>query len=514
MKLSLLLSRFIPWLLLAISAVFLFQFSVSDKLAGFADDSGTYMIMAGNLSPYYDPPLSHQQSFHYHHLPPGFPLLVALLGIDGNIPAIHALIILTIFATAYICILLFRVSDDDTSNAWPALILVLIPGLWIESLKLSAEHQYMFLSLLALYLLRKNVQSNWSLVFIAIIIGLTFLTRTIGITLLPVFIIYLLKGRNHRHIRAIPSYVAISLTPLLIWSIAKPDIQHSYFRDMLNIYSSKNSIFDIPVTNLNAIINAWFENIGLYSSNLPSWHAVIIIIAGALALYGIILRIRESENLYLLGYASVLVIWPYPEDMPRFVYPVLPLLLLSIFHAIKHISIFFQAGKATVYVFIILMMATVLPGMQEIAQRYRAAETLTTYQITHIPEFYTIRDLQKAYSTAVIWSEAAEIMKSLQPVSQAYGKTLTVKPQFLTFYSNIYAEKMPVYQAGLHNEYINYLKQHEVRNILITTIPVTRPADNIDIISALAPVTEELFTIYHDSQQGKTRILTMLAFTQ
>jgi len=384
-------------------------------------------------------------------------------------------------------------------------------------LRITPEHQYMLLSLTVILLLHKYSQNNiLMLVMIALLIGLAILTRTIGISLLVAFFIHMIKRDQSRYSLRSLVILCIGLIPAAVWHETRPDIGHSYISDMVNIYSKQDlqQIFLMLGSSIKALGTAWIQNIALRPEAVNELHLITAIIVGLFILPGLVIRKNSPETLYVLSYLGITVIWPYPDEMPRFLYPVMPFLILYAYTGLTAAlnALHWNAGKFIVAAAIALSVYA--PSALAIYERHTIGYGADNARVTYIPELYTIHSRDKAFSTAVIWHETLNFMESLKPFHEGYGLTLTIKPQFFTFLSDIYAEKIPQYDSAYEKEYFDYLYRANAKHLLITTIPITTSENDVDIVKVLQKVAEERFSLVHMNNDRMVNVVTMMDMRQ
>ena len=191
---------------------------------------------------------------------------------------------------------------------------------------------------------------------------------------------------------------------------------------------------------MKAILHAWVQNIALWPQAVNHLHYFITLLFAVPAILGMTIRARSPETRYLLFYLGILIVWPYPDDMSRFLYPVMPFILLNLVVGIQWLTRGNRVRNLKHFLILLFILAAITPSHIKAYERYNLGKSLFGNDVTHIPELYTLQSEKDAASTSLIWHKTAEFMKSLKQVSAGYGMTLTIKPQFLTFYSDIKAE--------------------------------------------------------------------------
>ncbi len=459
--------------LISVVAVTGYMFVVSGQLAGFSDDSATYLIMADVLSPFADIPESFLSSFEYFYLPPGFAFVLAALG--GGIRTGHLLVLMELLLALYVLYRYFsRITDPGTALLTLA-IFISLPGLWIEMLKIMPENQYILLSAVILLLFshtRQDAYCHKQLSLIFLMMATLIMTRTIGITLLPALILwYLVKNRSA--LIRIDFYVASLwlVIPLAGWYLFKPEIQHSYFSDLIRTQND-SSLFLYFVERISnncvAIYKAWLQNIILFSENQNIERILICIIFGISFFIGWYKNKYEIHNLYLMFYLFLLLIWPYPNEMERFLYPAMPFMIINFLSGIKEIGyndkLKIKISSVASAIFILVLT---LPALIHIYNRNQLGLYQYGQNITNVVELYTIPSLNEAIATALIWNKIQAEMRDMQRDFDEDARFISAKPQFFTYLSGYYAEFMPDTENVNINELLNYIEDLKVTHIII-----------------------------------------------
>jgi hypothetical protein len=221
--------------------------------------------------------------------------------------------------------------------------------LYFSTLTLS-ETPYALVSILVLWAIDREARlphaKPSAQIVLGLLLALPFLTRVIGIVLVPAGLMTLyLSGRR---IGWVSLGVAFTVLPWVIWILVGPkwtqDQVNTYYTNygswwfsfgLLNLfrlvmYNSLYIIASLPTISF-AFFDTMLQRYGLVV--MP-----IIIFLSLITLIGIVKNIMFNRILcyYLIGYLCVIMLWPWPPS--RFIIPVLPLLLAFMFGEIVKMS--------------------------------------------------------------------------------------------------------------------------------------------------------------------------------
>ena len=292
-------------------------------------------------------------------VPPLYPFLLALIWkayphFPENIPW---MMLLSVVATLALLVGTYRyLTRLGYATEWQALIVVALVGLnWrtmLHGTSVMAEMVYAALAVLALYLSEKYVQERGSTragVAVGVVMGLAFLTRTSGITLLLAFLCYSIF-RSQLKRALLPAAVAsLFVVAWIGWSyLNRPAADggnalyySSYaagmnqtIRDLqvLNGTSWSATLFNIVGTNALLLIigSIPLSTLGL-RFDLPQFILVpLVLLTIILITAGFIRHVRMRVSLlsiYIILYLGIHVIHP-GTAYDRYIVPICPFLVL------------------------------------------------------------------------------------------------------------------------------------------------------------------------------------------
>ena len=291
--------------------------------------------------------------------PPLYPLMLALAGagrqdswLSGNLVTTGLLLA----ALAFFYLWMLRRGQSWVTALAATLALVVMPGVWRQTVLLQSENLYLLTTLAALYWLegaglgpRRLVMTPQGAAMMVpwterlgaapglVLIALAMLTRTAGVALLAGVVAAWAWGRvlpglayraplaNWRVGRVLGGLVLVAV-PLGLWNIVhRPEVP--YATSMARTYGDEggsmvSALLAQSLTELEALADAWPELFGLS----PRLVWLVWVVAG-LGLAGLLWRAARgrADGWYVLGYLVMIVVWPFPAEAERFLLVILPM---------------------------------------------------------------------------------------------------------------------------------------------------------------------------------------------
>ena len=329
--------------LVAVYSIHLSTFTLFEGFSTFSNDAGAYMLLARKWSPFYDPGIAVLNSWPAIAFPPGFPWVLALSGTSKTLYTAHFLVSICMLASIILFGYLARRELGALQGGLLVLAMCLLPGVIISSMGILSENLYLLSSLSALLLYSKikandHALAGWTLVLL-ILLTLTILTRTIGVALAlavaiaPFFDQDLQKGQKM-------AFLVAGVSSLVLWRLwGMADLQSESSTYFAIFAVATNSLNDLPSivsafgtviqTNLLQFITSFNHYLSLTSSDI--WFFLFSFALLLLCLISLGLRLSQfkADAIYLVLYLAVLAIWPYTDQMTRFLHPIIFLLILQ-----------------------------------------------------------------------------------------------------------------------------------------------------------------------------------------
>ncbi|MGK0298109.1 MAG: hypothetical protein ACI9XC_001727, partial [Gammaproteobacteria bacterium] len=342
------------------------------------------------------------------------------------------------------------------------------------------------------------------LIFGAILIACASLSRSAGLSLIISFIIYLIIQRDKKIILL----SLVSFLPMTIWSLFNDQNGTSYVSALSGYYSA--DFFNLLLQQIaNQYINikeAWFVSFtyGIFG------HIFLSIFSG-LCFMSVISRIylKNVDGVYALIYILMILVWPYPAESLRMLFPIIPVLLFQSSMLLKNIMVLsnkdnLQAGNLIIEGVLLII---VLPNLLLTVTRFNfdIDYNLIPYKRTYawyIP-FVDLANEQARLSHLIMSSlvEAKEVV----PVDQC---VYSIKPSVVSLYMERVSLAVPAQDIS-DEEFKRILIQSECRYFYLMSIrspsyntplyPIERLVNDIDILK-----------IYYLDEQQKVNPVAIL----
>ena len=299
---------------------------------------------------------------------PDFPDNIAVMMLLSAVVSILAL-----------CLVWFYFTKHEYGSKWQVIIIITMTSLNWRTVILSSgiyvEMFYLAISIAGLYMTEEYLRKRKSIVFsllLGLIIGLSFLTRTAGITVLVAVIIYSLLQRRFR-IMLVPLSVALLLVLAWIgWGYfnrpssvgVNSSYAESYFQTLAGITNETQSYTNqgkatVLLTIIGRNVLTFLVTVPLICLGLPfGWpqnysgalYFVILAIIFATLLIVILNFIRQISlrlrlaHIYILLFIALHLVWPY-SGYDRFMMPLLPFLILFLVLEMSVLARFLRREK-------------------------------------------------------------------------------------------------------------------------------------------------------------------------
>lgn len=333
-------SYWLFWLVLVAMVLVFPGFVWHENTSGFLTDDGMYLLLADFFSPFHERNvLVERLVIDQSRFPPAFPVLIGLLGGGSqNMHVAHLVTCATFIASAVVFYAWAERTLGSREVAAACLaIYALLPKTLTYVLEIWSEYLYMTFVFAALILMdvykRSEHHAHHALLACALLTGLTLLTRTIGVALLAVFLLFLFVHRVGRKLY----YISIALTLPVFWEVVKTISGYggSYSEDLTQYTSWKGALTllfsDIP-TNAYLLFQAWGEHFAVPPEATWFLRVLGVLLLGLAAIGGVDRAIRKCPDFYYLAaYVSIVLVWPHSNHISRFLYPLIPIALVYAF---------------------------------------------------------------------------------------------------------------------------------------------------------------------------------------
>ena len=271
-----------------------------------------------------------------YNFPPLYPLWLALWGGGaGHLVAAGTATALA-FATAAVTFLYLATRDGLSLATTALLTLFAFTSLEIVGVtrNIGSECVYMMCAYSALAVAHKHGWSGSRATVLAGLIAGAILSRTIGISLLPVLALYQWRWRKFHLLSWL-----IAVGPAVAWAtFNKLSIsgQPTYLGYLIELEPLKNLPSWVE-TNAGAYYEVIGRFLGVSSRAWFGWFPVLFL---GLAAIGMWSSMRRGSVIvwHLLTYLAIIILWPYPTHAARFLLPAIPLLVLQAAFGLKVVS--------------------------------------------------------------------------------------------------------------------------------------------------------------------------------
>jgi hypothetical protein len=415
-------------------------------LATFADDSVSYLVMAQVFSPYQAASQAVAAAFASEAFyPPLFPAALALAGAAHDIAWAHALTALILAASVPVAYALgLRWLEDRRAAAIAVLCVVLLPAMWVNAKAILSEPLFCLLLLGTLYVIASGgkgdrVDGGARLWLLAMLMAAMMLTRTAALVMIAAYALWALTRRGQpfasRARAALPA--AVAAAAYLAWVLLRPAATaDSYARIVLDhgsaFLAAANPLAAIGASLLrqaNAVGEAWVGSLLLFWVEGRPVRPLIAGALGCLALAGITLRLcaGKADGWMMAGYLATFLLWPFYDQMGRFLFPVLPVLVLYAFWATARALRF--VGRPPVLGHGLLAVLVLSLAAPALAFMYQRSQVPGRY--AEIVDWYRTPDLAQARARAQLHLDLFADMEEIGNRTRPEDRVMWVAPSYL-----------------------------------------------------------------------------------
>ena len=364
--------------------------------------------------------------------PPLYPLVLALGGGSYFPLATHALHagLLTVGLSAFAC--WYRTLGLSwVRSAVLAFTVVLLPVTWLTALDIQSEALYLLLSALSLLALGDGQLSRKRWLVCGVCCGLTILTRTIGIALLPALLVHAVRVKQSREGGLA---IGIALLAPLTWIGLRQSVgQQSSYIDASHgaLQSSLAAYWPVVAQNVQALWSAV-----LRCFDFAPHSSTLVVLGGMGSIASVTALYRgwrgRADAAYLLSYLAIILLWPYPAHARRFLFVLLPILFA---YAVLGISACVKARTAWVrgavaYAVIVILILLALPTTVSMWRDLKQEPVLA-----RMPSRYLAPSLATARSDTDGLAPIYELLATLPAEVPSGGCVSSVIPEQLMFYT-------------------------------------------------------------------------------
>jgi hypothetical protein len=432
------------------------RFAWQPALASFADDSASYLVMGQVFSPWAPASSVVSEAFvREAFYPPLFPLLLGLTGAAHHIAWAHALSALC-FAAALP--LLYLLGSRWLGNAWGGVLATaataLLPAPWIQVKGILSEPLFCLL-LLALFLVLQRESTGRKVWAAGLLMAALVLTRTAALVPVAAYGAWALTRRGESRLRLLYP-VILALAAYGAWVFLRPAGTSD---DYMRIVAERaHSIVTAPnpwlaftasvVRQARAQAEAWTGSLILFWPQGQTLRPALVALVGAFALAGLVLRLREGrpDGWMICAYLATFLVWPFYDQMTRFLFPVLPVLVLYALLAASAAGRALGRSPLAAQGLVVLLLASLaIPALAFIHGRARAPGPFVL-----ITDWYRTPDLDEARRRSQVHLDLMADMDAIRSMTAQGDRVMWVAPSYLALLAD--RRGIPAPPAGLTPE--------------------------------------------------------------
>lgn len=427
-------------------------------LATFADDSVSYLVMAQQFSPFRPASPAIAAAFPQEATyPPLFPLVLALAGAAHDIAWAHVLTALILAAWVPLVYLLgVRWLGSRAAAAACALTVILLPSVWINAKGILSEPLFGALLLGTLCVLEAGSAGRRRQLALALLFSALALTRTAALPLVAAYALWVVLQREQpaaARAQALAPPLAAAAA-YAAWVLLRPaETADSYARilgehaESLHALGSALAVAGASVLRqMNAVAEGWIGSVLIYWVEGRPARTALAAAIGGLALAGMALRLRagKPDAWIAAAYLGMYLVWPFYDQMGRFLFPLLPVLLLYAFAAAGRAL--GAAGRKTAIGYALLaalLLSLALPALAFIYQRARAPQAFAA-----VTDWYRTPDRAAARARAQVQIDLLADMDVIRTLTRPEDRVMWVAPSYLALLAERHGVAAPPAQLA------------------------------------------------------------------
>ncbi len=180
---------------------------------------------------------------------------------------------------------------------------------------------------------------------------------------------------------------------------------------------------------IHAVAEGWIGSFLIYWVDGRPARTVLAAAIGGLALAGMALRLRagKPDAWLAAAYLATYLVWPFYDQMGRFLFPLLPVLLLYAFFAAGR-ALEAAGRKAAIGHALLtpLLLSLVLPALAFIHQRARSPEPFAA-----ITDWYRTPELDRARARARVHLDLMADMEEIHRLTRPGERIMWVAPSYI-----------------------------------------------------------------------------------
>lgn len=446
-----------------------------DGLGTFADDSVSYLVMAQVFSPWREASAPVAAAFATEAFqPPLFPLVLALVGAAHDFAAAHVLN--AVFAATAIFLtwaLGVRWLGGRATALLAASAVALLPGVWVETRGILSEPLFCVLLLGSLWLTQPALPERLRTGLLAIAFSLLCLTRTAGVPVVLAYAVWMASRKatlRERLVALLPA--AAGLAAYAAWLLLRPadvmDINSLAALDRLRELAQADAPLSVLAAGVwrqaLAMQEAWIGALMLFWVEGQAARPFLAALVGVLALAGLAMRFRDGrpDAWMAAAYLLLYLVWPFYDQMTRFLFPLLPVLMLYAFLSARGIAGLARRQEVGAVVALLLVISLAAPGLAFLQQRHAASGPQRD-----IADWYRTPDLSAAHARARTHLGLAADMEAVRAHSAPGERVMWVAPAYIALLADRHGVAAPAARSPLA-EYRTKVASADPHLVLLT----------------------------------------------
>lgn len=435
----------------AVFALLCTLFVRQDGLGTFADDSISYLVMAQAFSPWQEvsAPIAGViplESFH----PPLFPLLLALTGAAHDIALAHSVNAVVLAACLPLAYLIGVRWLDGAPGAFLAMLsLVLLPATWIHVRGVLSEPLFCLLLLAVIFVLESRLNDRARLTALAALLAALALTRTVGLAVALAYGLWSVAQpgtMKQRTLGASPALAALAAYAL--WILVRPTGMTDPNAGALAARVAALGADPQPwaafaagaARQASAMAEAWLGTLMLFWVEGSPARPMVAALVGAFSVAGLWMRLATArpDAWMTAAYLVVYLLWPFYDQMTRFIFPVVPVLVLYAFVPFAWLGRRLRRPAVGPLVVALAIASLAAPGLAFVYQRAQS-------ELPHarIIDWYRTPDLTAARARAQVHLDLMADMDAIRALTGPQDRVMWVAPAYIALLADRHALAAP-----------------------------------------------------------------------
>jgi hypothetical protein len=445
---------------------------------GFYWDDTWYLMMAEWLSGRPEHRELAWNMLHLRQYPPLFPFALSMSG-DFLANQHSAFIMNALFlaaGTAVAMIWFVREEFSAVTMALAALLVMFNPVAlyWLPTL--FSEHLFILLATLALTLAASNNEWRGRWLVVGVIAALAVATRSAAWALVAGVLAHLVLQRRFLPLLWFAAGSAAGLLSVTFLKEGLPPAPN-YLGGLSDILGTLG--WEYLLQQSQALISGWRS---LWGSGIGALLAAVLVIPG------LFVRLKQNrpDAWFVLAYIGMLLAWPFPESMSRFLWPAMPAFLvaghssMALLGKHKHTSLITGVALALIFT------ASVMNGIGKTLNRLIDPPPGELAELSRMPEWTRSSDRKMGM----------EVLQARQQFLDDMKKIATLTDNKVCIYSElstlVTAQALRVSLASPWNS-LEEVKSTQVQCPYYYLIPPALPGTENAVVDRFGATHEELF---------------------